>query len=162
MNLYEIKEHFLTILDAIGDSDAPEEDENLLVALQGINASFEEKIENCAKYVRGVEAEADVIKAEADRLRDKAAALTNKAKRMKQRMHEAMDEIGSQGVKGEHLTIALQNSNPALVVDDAAKIPADYWVAQEPKLDKKKALADAKAVEVPGCSVVRSQHLRIK
>lgn len=66
----------------------------------------------------------------------------------------AMDISGLPSIKGQFSTISVKYYEPEIKIEDESVIPANFWVAQEPKLDKK-SLKDAvkEGQKVPGIAM---------
>lgn len=67
----------------------------------------------------------------------------------------AMDRAGIRSVQGPLFTLSTRVVKPGLVINDEAVIPADYFVPQDPKLDRRSLLADledGKSIEGVGLS----------
>jgi Gp157 protein len=58
---------------------------------------------------------------------------------------EVMAETDIKKVTAPDLTIILRPGSPSLVVTDERAIPAEFWVAQEPRLTRQELLAQLKA-----------------
>lgn len=64
---------------------------------------------------------------------------------------QSMDIAGIKTISGALCTLSINEKGPAPKIDNEAIIPSDYWVAQDPVLDKKKINADVKdGVQIPG------------
>jgi hypothetical protein len=65
-----------------------------------------------------------------------------------------MERADIQKIAEADLTVSLRASPPGLMVTDEKAIPADYWIAQEPKLDRsglRKMLQNG--TDVPGVTL---------
>lgn len=99
----------------------------------------------------------DVIAEGCKAVEEKIATRRRRAEHRRDKVRAAIEqalliaEIGEK-VQRPTATLTLTHRKPALVVDDTADVPSDYFVPQPPKLDK---AALRKAVEngatVPGC-----------
>ena len=72
MKLYELTNDYMDLLYAIDNEEIPEE--AITDTLEAITASIEEKADNIACMLKGLEAEAQAIKAEEDRLKERRQA----------------------------------------------------------------------------------------
>ena len=163
MKLYEIKDDILKLLDII-ENELPEdiikEAEQWLDKLE---SSFDEKAFNIARYIKNLEAESLAFKTEKDRLARRQKALDNKAKGLKDYLSIMMNRLGKDKIKDDLFTLAMQNNPPSVDVIEQSKIPKEYWVEQDPVLDKKHLLKDLKEEkEIPGCSIKRTKSIRIR
>ena len=90
-------------------------------------------------------------------LTQRATRLEHRAEKKREAILNAMMEAGIQRLQLPSVTLS-QAVNPAsVVVVEAARIPADYWIQQkppDPKLDKRGILRDLKeGMEVPGATL---------
>lgn len=163
MKLYEITNIFAEFAYRLDQAETPEDLEACQVALQGIEYSFDEKIENIAKVVRNIEAESKAYKEEEQRLKAKKQSAEKKVEFLKQYMFDSMEFLGKEKVQAGVFTVSIRNNGPSVQVLDEASIPEEYFIEQEPKLDKtsiKNAIKQGK--EVPGAELIRTRSLQIK
>lgn len=83
MKLYEIKNEYLSLLEKF--REAEDEQELALIAddLENIKGELHEKLENCARVYRTLEAESEIYAQESNRLKGKSNILKNRAERLK-------------------------------------------------------------------------------
>jgi len=161
MKLYELPAEILAL--EIRLDEEPEADEDLLNQISNLEMEFYSKIEWLAKLVRNEDAEAKKLKTEADFFADKAKAAKNRMERTKMFIKALMEAKGDKKIQGEHLTIAIQKNPPSVDVVDEKVIPASFWIAQDPVLDKKSILGCLKdGSEIPGCTLKQTESLRIR
>lgn len=140
-NVYELKNTFNTLWNIIEDETA--DDEVILDAWQTATEDLADKLENCCKYIKNVEADIDGLKAEEERLHAKRKALENSVDRLKGLMKDAVNASGEKKIACGSFTCAVQNNAPKLVLDvDMAYIPERYLVPQAPTVDKKSLKED--------------------
>ena len=66
-------------------------------------------------------------------------------------------------IKSELFTFNIQNNPPSLNVEDEMNIPFEYYIPQQPKLDKKELLNAIKnGLEIEGVSIKQGESLRIR
>jgi hypothetical protein len=158
--MFELTQLYQGLVDSIEQDNA---DEGLHEDLAAISDAIETKAEYLARVVKTLEAEADALKNAADELTKKRQARENRAASIKRFLEETMRSLGVEKLKGELFTVALQMNNPSVNVTDEKSIPSDYWIQQEPKLDKKQVLEELKAGRaIPGAEIQRTQSLRIR
>ena len=161
MKLYEIKEAYITLDHLIEDNELSRED--FKQALDEIEGTLEEKIENYVKYMKNVQGEAEVFKAEEKRMADRRKALENKADRLKEVIDETLRELNIEDIKAGIFSIKYQKNREAVNVIDTSLIPVNYVISTDIKVDKSAILQDIKnGVEVPGVEITQSESLRIR
>lgn len=97
-------------------------------------------------------------------LRQRIAAMEERLERFVYRAakrreiaRQIMAETELKRVKAPDLTLTLRPGSPALVVTDERAVPAEYWVAREPRLNRQELLAQLKAgAEIKGAQLSNS------
>lgn len=159
MNLYELGSAYQNVKNMV--DDLPED--VFLDTLSAIEEPLNDKAENIARFIKNLEAEADVYRKESQKMTEKATARTNKAKRMKMYLQESLELAGLDKVKGDLFTVAIQNNPQSVEVLNENVIPKNYFVEQKPQLDKKALLASLKqGEEIAGVELKQSRSLRIR
>lgn len=161
MNLYEIREDFLALLDAIENGEIP--DEAVADTLESMKGEFDEKIENTACYIKNLKAEADAIKAEENSLKERRQAKEHHIERLKNGMMECMSHLGIKKVEGARarVTISTRTGASVIIFPDAV-IPEEY---QRTKVEPDKtALKEAlkAGVAIKGVTLADSCSVTIK
>ena len=132
-------------------------------AMQSVEGDIQEKAEGMAKIVKQIDGDVVTIKAEMDRLAAKKKALENKKDGIKAYLEEQLGIAGMDKVKTPLFTVAMQNNPPSVNVLDEAQIPKQYYIPQDPVLDKKAVMAALKeGQEVPGAEIKQGRSLRIR
>lgn len=158
--LYELTHQYQELLDLITESEA--DHPGFRDTLESIEDAIEVKLENTAKVIKTIEAEAKAIKAEEDRLKKRRQALENNAERLKDYAEQALIATGKERIKGGTFTLRLQYNPPSVRILDEKSIPAHYLVEQLPSIDKKGILEDLKnEIAVEGATLYRARSLRI-
>ena len=157
MNLYTLTDNYLRVLELAENGD------DLTDTLEALEDAIEDKAENTAKVIKQLEANASMLDNEINRLTERKKASENNAKRLKMYLQDQLEKVGTDKIKGEIFTVAIQNNPQSVEVLDETIIPADYFIPQQPKLDRKELLAHLKAGEtIPGVMVKQSRSLRIR
>lgn len=145
MTLYQLTQEFETLLEIMEDPDVdPVTLEDTFEALGG---EIEAKAEGYGKVIRQLEYNTGVLKDEMDRLSKRKKVIENNIDRMKKTIQAAMELIDKPKIDTDLFTFRIQK-NPASVVMDVnyiEDVPEEYLIPQEPKVDRKKIMADIKA-----------------
>lgn len=161
MTLYELKEQYQILNKFIEEEELDRE--AFKEALNQIEGSIEDKAENYVKAMKNYQAEADAIKTEEKRLYDKRKALENHAERIKSVLDETLRELNIKDLKAGIFNIKYQNNPPSVEVTDIDKIPDNYKLPQEIKIDKKAILQDIKSGQVvEGIEIKIGESMRIR
>lgn len=156
--LYELTASYQEVLDQIEEGAT-----DLTDTLESISDAVEDKVENIAKLIKTLDAEAAGIKVEEQRLADGRKSRENHAKRLKEFAESAMLQTGQKKIKGPLFTIAIQKNPPSVDVSDESLIPKSYFIEQAPTLNRKEVLQDLKlGLSVPGAEIKQTESLRIR
>ena len=167
-SLYELTEHYRTLYDLLCQGEIDEDMFNDSLGGAAFEEEFETKCENYAKVIKSLEADAVAADAEAKRLAERKAAFGNNAKRMKERLYEAMKATGRDKLKTALFSFGMQANPERVVIDDFALLVADpqYWKIRkwdESELDKTAIREAIKAgAHVPGAHIEQGESLRIR
>ena len=100
---------------------------------------------------------------EIKRLSAHKTTFDNNAKHLKVYLQEQLEKCGKSKIKGAIFTVAIQNNPQSVEVLDENKIPATYFIPQQPKLDRKELLVHLKSgEEIAGVAIKQTQSLRIR
>ena len=159
MHLYELTDAYRMLLEA-DDGDAFAE------ALSQLGGEIAAKAESIAKVVRSLESERAAIEDEVERLRARAMARNNRVVALKDYLKLIMEAAGIKKIGGVVLDVALQNSPPSCVVEDAATVPDAYQVVipASIRVDSRAIIEHWKETgeQVPGTVVAQGTHIRIR
>lgn len=163
-SLYELSAGYTTMLEAYDTAESEEEREQILEMLASTEGDIEGKAENYAKVIRMKEEEAKAFKAEADRLTAKRQAAENMVKRLKSTLLESMKMTGRMEIPTSIGKWRVQFNPLSCEVVDINKVPIQYHIKQEDKIDKKGLLADYKATGeiIPGVEITQSEGVRFR
>jgi hypothetical protein len=111
-----------------------------------------------------LEGKAKPFREEMERYEKRARQLENEEKKLKGYVLRELQRAGIPIVKGQDLVVRTwTNSQPTITVLDQEKIPVDYLIPQEPRLDRRAIASDWKeGQEVLGVSIEKGEHIRIK
>lgn len=124
-------------LDLYMMADDPDMDAEVWFdTMEAIEGEIEVKADGYAKVIAQLSADAQAVKDEEARLYARRKAIENSIARMKDRLQQMMEATGKTKFKTALYTFSVQANPASVVIDDETKIPAEFWIAQEPKLDR--------------------------
>lgn len=152
-SLYEINEQLLALTD-------PETGEVIDVEkFDSLQMDYQIKIENIALWYKNLLSDADQFAKEKDVFADREKRAKNKAESLKRYLDNSLH-----GTKFSTPTVAISYRKSATVEwDGVTKLPDEYLLVQEPKIDKaniKKAINEGKVID--GCRIEEHQNIQIK
>lgn len=160
MKLYEITGEILELLTMAEDSELDQK--MIRDTMEGLDFEFEEKAEAYAKVVKTLEMDIAGLDEEIQRMTKRKATIKNNIDRLKRSLEGAMIATGKRKFKTPLFGFGIQKNPPSLNVLDESKIPEEFWIEQQPKLDKKAALAYVKENEVDWAELSQTESLRIR
>lgn len=161
MKLYEIAENYKNLIDLV---EAGEVDTEILKsAMEQVEGTLIEKLENTTKVIKGLEGDIKALKDEEKRLSDRRKALENNVTSLKDYMTSCMRLADIKKVKGTLFSFNIQKNRASLKID-TDRIAEGYKVQVITyEVDKDKIKADIEAGEVvEGAEIVQSESLRIR
>lgn len=158
--LYEIVGEFKELLEMASEENM---DQKLISdTLEGVEFEFEEKADGYAKVVKMLEGDIEAIDKEIKRLTEKKNTIKNNISGIKKNLENAMLVTGKTKFKTLLFGYNIQKNPASVSIDDETLIPKDFWVEQEPKLDKKSLAAFLKENEVSWAHLTQTESLRIR
>lgn len=158
--LYEIVGEFKELLEMASEENM---DQKLISdTLEGVEFEFEEKADGYAKVVKMLEGDVEAIDKEINRLTEKKNTIKNNISGIKKNLENAMITTGKTKFKTLLFGYNIQKNPASVSIDDETLIPKDFWVEQEPKLDKKSLAAFLKENEVSWAHLTQTESLRIR
>ena len=129
-----------------------------------IHGELTEKAENYVKVIKNVQSDVDGYKAEAKRLTKKATAGENLIERLKNAMLDAMKLAGQTEISTSIGKWRVQNNPWSCEVVDIDKVPMQYHIKQEDKIDKAGLLKQFALTGevVDGCEFVQKHGIRFR
>jgi hypothetical protein len=161
MSLYEMTAEYRHLMAM--DVDDQESVDRWNHALEMLTGQIDIKVTNIALLVKQLQAEERALADEIGRLQDKWQARQNKIEWLKRYMLEAMQLANITKTTDVRAEVRLQANPPSVNIVDEKAIPADYWLPQEPKLDKagiRDMLKEGRPI--PGAELVQTVGVRIK
>jgi hypothetical protein len=144
-----------------------------LLFLVNILLTDDTKMKEYFKLIKTIQADESIIKAEEERLYNRRKALENRRESIKNYLESTMLLMNIDKVKTPILTVSMQNNPPSVNVINEMEFKAklfeldgnleEYYIEQEPKLDKKKLLDTIKTgYHFPGVELKQTKGVRIK
>ena len=162
--LYEIAQQFHALALLADTDEVPAEAiRDTLEALQG---TLEAKATNIAKFVLGLEAEADTIDVAAKMMLERANRRRKRAEGIRAYMLFQFQQAGVTEAHCPEFTIRVRKNPEFVQIDDPLQVPAQFMVQPDPpppRPDKKAILAALKTgTPVAGCYRFQGERLEIK
>lgn len=136
LNLYELKERYKALVDAMENCEDAEEMECIFIEMQGIDASIDAKADAYARIIRNCAAEVEGIKAEVKRLNDIKAKNEAVIEKLKENLLCAMRETGREKVETSIGKWSVRAATPHVEVTDTSKVPKEFLRFKEPDVNK--------------------------
>ena len=159
-SLLDLSTDYKQVYDLI----AEQEDEQILKdTLASINDAIEDKADGYVAVIKTLEGDNKVIDEEIKRLRQRKTSNQNGVKRLKESLQEVMEQTGKEKFKTALNSYSIANNPPSLDITDESLIPKQYYIEQQPKLDKKELLKVVKdGLEIKGVELKQSRSLRVR
>ena len=164
MKLYEIAKDIENLIE--NGFVVDEETGEILLDTEDLDTtriSFDNKLENCALYIKNLKAESEAIKAEEKRLKERRETLDSKADRLSDYMLYCMQMAGVTKKETARAAISIHKSK-RVEIDAADSIPEEYCrIKTEITPDKVriKKILQAGGI-VKGARLVEGENLGIK
>lgn len=159
-SLFDLSTDYQQLYDLI----AEQEDEQILRdTLASINDAIEDKADGYVAVIKTLEGDNKAIDEEIKRLRQRKTSNQNGVKRLKESLQEVMEQTGKEKFKTALNSYSIANNPPSLDITDESLIPKQYYIEQQPKLDKKELLKVVKdGLEIKGVELKQSRSLRVR
>lgn len=159
-SLFDLSTDYQQLYDLI----AEQEDEQILKdTLASINDAIEDKADGYVAVIKTLEGDNKAIDEEIKRLRQRKTSNQNGVKRLKEILQEVMEQTGKEKFKTALNSYSIANNPPSLDITDESLIPKQYYIEQQPKLDKKELLKVVKdGLEIKGVELKQSRSLRVR
>lgn len=155
MKLYEITDIYLN-LESIDDEI------DVTAALAEVDGELEDKLENIAKLIRNLEAEAKAYEDEEKRLKAQKQAAKNRIESLKRYVKGSLETIGKDKVEAGIFKWSLQNGPGRVEITDETKIPDEYFVKVIKPLRSEIKKAIEEGVIIEGAEIIRGKSLRLR
>lgn len=147
-SLWKLTGEYRLAMESIGESENPEED---FLALEAIEAGLEAKVENVAKYILDLDADAKKLKEEEARLvehfRAQRTPIEGKASRLRAYLLKSMGDTGRDKITHGGVGVSLRKCPASCDVAVGASIPYAFLrvIPERYEPDKKALIAHYKA-----------------
>jgi len=131
--IYDIVGDFLQLQEMLSSREYDEE--TLQNTLDCIEEELEIKAENYAKIIKNLEGDTTGLKSEEERLAGKRKGIEGNIKRLKEDLYNAMKVTGKEKFKTTLFSFGIQKNSPTLKLIEGEKIPGNYLISQDPKVD---------------------------
>ena len=158
--LYELTNDFRQVLDMADDPDI--DPQVIADTLEGIEGEIEDKADGYAMVIRQLEADVLTIRMEEERLARRRRLIDANIDRMKASLQAAMKTTGKTKFKTSLFSFGIQKNPASVVIDDEAKIPLRFLIAQPPKIDKAAIKKDLTGISRPWAHLEQTEILRIR
>ena len=160
-SLYELTGEMLTLMEMASDPDVDEQ--TLADTMESVNYEIEDKADGYAKIIQALKAQEEGLKGEIERLQNRKRVIGNNIDRMKRNLEESMRAVGKTKFKTDLFSFGIQKNPASVNILDESKIPSEYLIAQEPKIDKKGIIAFVKEHgNTEYAELAQSESLRIR
>ncbi len=159
MNLYELTGKYKQLVEMEEEMDPTLFHDTL----DSLEDAIEYKAENIAMIIQQFKADAKNLKEEEQRFAKRRQAIENKIGNLQEYLYNNMKEVGADKIKSPRFTIYIQKNPMSVNITNEALIPDEYFIPQEPKLDKKSLKEDMQLHgEIPGAELVQSEGVRVR
>lgn len=159
MKLYELTESYFNLLNVL-EQDV--EQEHIEEALAMLDDEFDTKAENIAKVLKSLEYNVETLKSEKKRINNRQKSIENNIAKLKDYLFHNMKQLNKNSVQSDLFDIKVRNNAPSLNILDESRIPKQFYIEQQPKLDKRELLRYVKENDVDGVELQQKQSLSIR
>jgi hypothetical protein len=164
MKLYDIERSYLEALEIFTDPEADLPAEVVAGTLEALEGEFEQKAIAVAAFAQQMEEEAKAIKAAEDRMARRRKILEGRARGLREAVKSGMETLGMKRVASPWFVLSVAKNPPAVVIDDEAKLPAQFKSYETIVHIDKAAIRDAIAAgrEIAGARMVNGTRLAVR
>lgn len=163
MKLYELTGQYLELLEMAEDETI--DPAVIKDTMEGLAVEIEEKADAYAKIIFTLDGNMEILEKEVQRLERRIKTMSNNKDFQKKNLEVSMMATGMKKFKTDLFSFGIQKNAPSLDIVDESKIPKEYYIPQEPKLDRKQLLKDVKADQEGTSAYARlkqTESLRIR
>lgn len=160
--LYDIADEYKELLDLLQSTDADDEVIQTTIESTGLKDDFRNKVDGYLYVIDELEAVSKRIRKEEKRLAERRRMQERNARKMKDTLTDTMNLLEIKKEKTDRYTLWVQNNPPRVVVEDEKKIPNEFFVEQQPKLDTVSLREQLKTREITGVRLEQGEGLRFR
>lgn len=167
-NLFQLTGQWLELLNMAGDPEVDEE--VLLTTLEALEGDIEAKADGYAYVIKSLKVQIGALEGEIKAIWEEyeaamahKKAVENNIERMKRSLMICMKAMDKPKLKTDRFSFWIQQTPPAVIIDDENNITTKYLIPQPPKVDKdgiKKAIQDG--AELPFAHLETHDSLRFR
>ena len=161
MSLYETSYRLKNLFELV-NSDEFSDNEAVIAAFNGVEMEFNEKVEEVYKHYKEIDLLAKNAKEEKQRIEAIQKNYESRKQRIRNLIYAAMANSEIKKVETPILKLTMTKPIPSsLKIDDGAKIPDEFFIAPEPKLDLsglKEAVKNG--LQIEGVELISKPQLR--
>lgn len=163
MNLFEINDAIqkcIVIDDTVIDGETGE----ILNTdyLDSLAIARDEKIENIAKWIKNLDSDIEQLKKQKEIFAKRQKQAENRRDGLKNYLSAFLDGQKWDHAKDKSVAISFRKSESVNITDEY-KIPVNYLVMQDPKIDKAGLKRDLKlGIEIGGAELVTNNNIQIR
>ncbi len=162
--LYQLADEYLVAAKTLADLDM--DPQTVADTLDGLAGDLEVKATNVAAFARNLEASAEQIKQAEAQMAARRKAIERRAEHLREYLKTNLERTGINKVECPWFVLSIKKNPPAVVIDAASQIPAEFMRTPEapPPAPDKKAIAEAIKAgrEVAGAHLEAGTRLEIK
>jgi hypothetical protein len=162
--LYELVQ-YQRELEVLADSgDVPAE--VIADTLEALEGDIEQKAVQVAQFTRNLQATADSVREAAKAMLARADRIEKRSESIHNYLLFQMQAAGISKIESPWFTLVVRKNPPAVVIDEDAALPFEYWTvpAPPPARPDKQAIRDALKAgkSVPGAHIIQTERLEVK
>lgn len=141
--LYEISEHLIALLDSLEMCETPEQRLECEAEIYRALEAQVRKVDDFARFLTHLESQATLAAHEIERLKTRRLRFTNRFDRLTGYAVRIMQSLEVRKLEGETARLALRTNQPAVEIDDAKLLPAQFITVVEEIHPDKRAIKRA-------------------
>lgn len=147
MKLYELTGQYMSLMEMMDDPDI---DQQIVQdTLEALDGEYEEKLQNCGKAIKNIQASQCMLDNEIKRLQARKKSAEKNEERLKTYIKNSMLASNKQTVKTEMFTFSVKEPALSVFIDDIDEVPKAFRTPVPDKIDKegiKKLLKEGKSL----------------
>ena len=144
MKLYEIAESYNDLIGLMEDEDLDLREEDVLKALEVVEEELQDKVVSIGKVITNKKASVDARKKLIKKLKNENDRDLKSIEYLKNYIKFAMESMSMKKITTPTIKVFLRVGPPSVLITDKEKIPFDYLILQESKINKESILRELK------------------